>query len=199
MRERILSSYDIQSDDTHVTMMDKNAKNGSRKSYLWVYLGDEGEAVFDFTRVAFLGARSGEGPEKFLKGYQGYLQADAYSGYDRMFKNTEMIEVACWAHARRKFFDAKEWHETECAEMLTMIGALYQIEREAKERKLTFDEREKLRLDESIPILDKIKRRLDFKENKILPKSPFHEAIQYCKNQWTALTPRGWKEAREKT
>lgn len=183
MHKRVLLSYAIQSDDTPITVLDKNAKGGSRRGYLWVYLGDEGEAVYDATR-----ARSGEGPEKFLKGYQGYLQVDAYSGYDAIFRKGEVVEVGCFAHARRYFYEAKDVHPRESEDVLGMIRDLYEVEREAKERNLSFEVREKLRKEKTLPVLEKLKRWLDQHKDKILPKSPLGEAIHYALKQWIALT-----------
>lgn len=164
-------------------MLDKNAKGGSRRAYLWVYLGDEGDAVFDFTLT-----RGGEWPRKFLAGYQGYLQADAYQGYDSIFTDTLVVEVGRMAHARRRFFDAKDVDPKESEEALSIIGELYEIERVAKDKRMTFAEREALRREKSISILHKWRRWLDQKEPMILPKSPLGEAIGYARRQWRALT-----------
>ena len=96
-----------------------------------------------------------------------------------------MIEVACWAHARRKFFDAKESDGRRAAEMLAMVRELYAVEDAAKT--LDDDARRELRQQESVPILHRIKAWLDAQQAVVLPRSAMGQAIQYALNQWAAL------------
>jgi transposase len=77
---QIRASRKIHTDDTHITvLMPGREPIGSRRGYMWVYIGDKGDVVFEYTH-----SRKRDGPESFLKGYRGYLQADAFSGYDRI-------------------------------------------------------------------------------------------------------------------
>ena len=104
-----------------------------------------------------------------------------------------MTEVACWAHARRKFYDAQDSDETRAREMLALIGELYAIEREAK----SADDAERLTLrqEKSVPVLEEIKTWLDTEQHQVLPRSPMAKAITYAQNQWDALntyTPQGF-------
>ena len=96
-----------------------------------------------------------------------------------------MIEVACWAHARRKFFEAKETDGRRAAEMLAMVRELYAVEDAAK----TFDDdaRRELRRAQSVPILARIKAWLDAEQQIVLPRSAMGQAIGYALNQWNAL------------
>jgi hypothetical protein len=149
---------------------------------LWTYLGD---AEHPYTLFDFTPTRSREGPEEWLDGYQGYLQADAFSGYDAMFKLGHVIEVACWAHARRKFFEAKSTDAPRAHQMLAFIGQLYDIERKAKE--LDDDRRLSLRQEVSSPILNQIGTWLDDNARSALPKSPIGQAIAYARSNWAAL------------
>ena len=183
LRERVLVSYVIQSDDTPITVIDRNAKGGSRREYLWCYLGDEGDTVIDCTAT-----RGRDGPSRMLHGYQGYLQADAYSGYHEVLATEEIVEVGCWAHARRYFIEAEALHPQECAQVLSRIRAMYAIEAHANERCLTFAEREALRIEKAKPILGEIHGWLLAHKDRILPKSPLGEAIGYAVRQWGALT-----------
>ena len=98
MTERIRQSQVIHTDDTTVPIQSPGAKQ-CRKGRIWCYLGDEANpyTVYDYTPN-----RSRDGPAKWLKGYEGYLQADAYGGYDGIFHSQNVTEVACWAHARQK-------------------------------------------------------------------------------------------------
>jgi hypothetical protein len=96
MREVVLTSKAVQTDDTPVPVLDRELTR-TRTGRIWTYVGDRHGPyiVYDYTSN-----RSREGPEEFLRGYCGYLQADAYAGYDAMFKNPKryLTEVACWAH-----------------------------------------------------------------------------------------------------
>lgn len=96
-----------------------------------------------------------------------------------------MTEVACWAHARRKFYDAQDSDEQRARQMLSLIAELYAVEREAKEADDAV--RLSLRQSRSMPMLDRIKTWLEAEHQVLLPRSPMATAITYAKNQWTAL------------
>jgi hypothetical protein len=113
------------------------------------------------------------------------LQADAYGGYDGIYHAQGVTEVACWAHARRKFYDAQDSDARRAAEMLALIGELYAVEREAKDA--TPEARVALRQARSVSVLAQIKSWLDREGEVVLPRSPLAAAIGYAKNQWTAL------------
>ncbi len=140
--------------------------------------------MYDYT-----GNRSREGPDQFLKDYRGYLQADAYPGYDAIYKDPkrEIIEVCCWAHARRRFYDAQTSDLCRTSVVLAYLGLLYEVEREARDRKLNAVERLALRQTKSRPLLDDIKAYLEAEKLKMLPKSPVGEAIDYTLSNWQAL------------
>ena len=181
MTERVRQSQVIHTDDTTVPIQSPGAKQ-CRKGRIWCYLGDEANpyTVYDYTP-----SRSRDGPAKWLSSYEGYLQADAYGGYDGVFHTQNVTEVACWAHARRKFYDAQDSDEERTTQMLALIGQLYQIERESKE--LTGALRLAVRQERSVPILAKIKTWLDTEQEIVLPRSPMATAITYAQNQWNAL------------
>jgi transposase len=181
MAERVRQSRAIHTDDTPVPIQSPGAKQ-CRKGRIWCYLGDEANpyTVYDYTPN-----RQRDGPAKWLTGYEGYLQADAYGGYDGVFHTQNVTEVACWAHARRKFYDAQDSDEQRSTQMLALIGELYQIERESKE--LTGALRLAVRQERSLPVLEKIKTWLDAEGEIVLPRSPMATAITYAQNQWAAL------------
>ena len=116
MKAEVLKSRVIQTDDTTVPVLDRRLDR-ARTARLWVYLGDRDHpyAVYDYTAD-----RSRDGPEKFLGDYRGYLQADAYSGYDRIYSRG-VVEVGCFAHARRKFYDARTSDPERAHEALARI------------------------------------------------------------------------------
>jgi transposase len=182
LAERIRQSRVIHTDDTPVPIQSPGAKQ-CRKGRIWCYLGDEANpyTVYDYTPNW-----SRDGPAQWLAGYEGYLQADAYGGYDGVFHTQHVTEVACWAHARRKFYDAQDSDEDRAMQMLSLIGQLYQIERESKE--LSDALRLAVRQERSVPILEKIKTWLDAEQQVVLPRSPMATAITYAQNQWAALT-----------
>ena len=156
----------------------------TRTARFWVYVGDarNPHTVYDFTP-----SRSRDGPEKFLGSFSGYLQADAYAGYNRLLAGPNVIEVACWAHTRRKFFDAKLTAPKESHEALARISQLYKIERHAKKEQLTSDQRCHLRQEKSVPLLDEFGVWLENQRNRVLPKSPIGQATSYALSNWQAL------------
>jgi len=182
MIARVKQSRVIHTDDTPVPIQSPGQKQ-CRKGRIWCYLGDAANpyTVYDYTP-----SRQRDGPTTWLAGYAGYLQADAYGGYDGIFSGgSGATEVACWAHARRKFYDAQDSDGRRATQMLALVGELYAIEREAKET--DEDTRRALRQERGAPILAQIKTWLDAESEVVLPRSPMATAITYAKNQWTAL------------
>ena len=178
----VLASRVIHSDDTRITVLDPSHPGGSRPGYLWVYGGTEGDLVYDFTP-----SRSRDGPLAFISDWQGYFQADAYSGYDELFRTGRVVEVGCWAHARRRFFEAVKTAIESATLVMGLIRRLYAIEREAKTRELGVDDRCALRQERSQPILDRLGETLVDLGRRHLPKSPMGDAIGYARRQWGAL------------
>ena len=176
-----LKSKKIHTDDTSVPVLDPSLGQ-TRRGRLWVYLGHEphDHIVFDYTP-----SRERDGPASFLEGYSGYLQADAYSAYDGIYAGGEVIEVACWAHARRKFIENMSVERGDPFTALAFISQLYQVEREAKE--MTSRERRDFRQEHALPVLAAFKEWLDEKARLYLPKSEMAKAIGYVQRQWDAL------------
>jgi len=181
MKQLILQSKIINTDDTPVPILD-GSRTQTRKGYLWAYIGDKRIVVFDYTPT-----HSRDGPVAFLGGYAGFVQADAYQGYDAFFENGDATEVGCWAHTRRKFYDARTTDPRRAHEMLALIGKLYDVEREAKQNELDASAVKELRQQHSKPILAKISPRLEDWSIEVLPKSPIGQAVGYARGQWEAL------------
>ena len=182
MHEKILQSPKINTDDTRIPIKSKKRRGSTYNGYLWVYVDDKHNVVFDFTPT-----RSREGPLKFLGKYSGYVQADAYSGYDEFFRKSNATEVGCNDHARRKFDYALDTDPVRAARMLVLWGRLYDIERKAKDENYSSAQLLEARQKEAGPILAEIKTVLDEYKNQVLPKSPIGKAITYSLNQWEAL------------
>jgi transposase len=184
MKEVLFQSKVIGTDDTGVKVLDKKLPF-ARTGRIWPYCGDKDHPVilYDYTPT-----RERAGPEQFLEGYRGYLQADAYGGYDAFFKDPArgLIEVGCWTHARRYYHKALESDQPHMGPALLLIGQLYQVEKQA--RPLAADDRLELRQLQSLPILEKLHAYLLDMELELLPKSPGGRAVRYTLKNWTALT-----------
>jgi transposase len=181
-KELVLRSPVLWTDDTPVTLL-SSGPAGSRQGRFWTYIAAQHPySVYDFTE-----SRSRDGPASFLRKFQGYLHADAYSGYDHIYlgSNEAIIEVVCWAHARRKFFDAINSSPREVHQLLEWIRQLYDVEERARE--LSADARCAMRAAEAAPILDRLGTRLAELEKRVLPKSVLSKAVWYARNQWQAL------------
>ena len=199
---RILKQTVLWTDDTPVMFFDRNGKpvhgkkgNSSlRRGRFWPYIarGDAPYTVFDFTI-----SRDRDGPLSMLSGWAGYLQADAYSGYDPVIhqSNGLIMEVACWAHARRYFEQALTNDSKVCGLVLEWVRQLYDIEDRALP--LSDDERLALRQSESVPILRRMGEWLKVDDEAVLakkalpdgvlPKSSTGKAVRYLLNNWKAL------------
>ncbi len=181
-KELVLQSPVLWTDDTPVTVL-IGGEEGSRQGRFWTYIGEQHPySVYDFTE-----SRARDGPASFLKGFEGYLHADAYGGYDHIYlgSNNSILEVACWAHARRKFFDATGSSPREAHQVLEWVSQLYDIEDRARES--SDQARQSLRKQEANPVLDRIEAYLAELEPRALPKSALGKAVSYARNQWQAL------------
>jgi transposase len=182
-RQLTIQSGVLWTDDTSVRVL-VGGKAGSRLGRFWTYVGDDEHpySVYDFTL-----SRNRDGPQHFLRTFRGYLHADAYAGYDAIFlgSGSPIVEVACWAHARRKFFDARPNYPREAHQVLEWIGQLYDIEDRA--RSLSITARRELRQREAEPVLDKLEVYLAQLAAMVLPKSALAKGVNYARNQWAAL------------
>lgn len=183
LKKQILNTSYLMSDDTSLKVQDKKKKGKTHKGYFWVYYDPLWPAVyFDYRK-----GRGAEGPQDMLENFSGYLQCDGYAVYDEYQKREDITLIGCFAHARRKFFDARFSDAKRANEMLDLIGKLYKIERKAKDGVLDFKDRHELRHKEASPILKDIKDWLDEQYPKVLPKSGIGGAIAYSLNQWPRL------------
>jgi len=179
LRKEVLASDVVHTDDTPVTLA-QSREGGSRQARVWVYLNREGRHWYEFTE-----SRKRDGPARVFRDFTGYLQADAYGGYDRLFLPGGATEVACWAHVRRKFVDAEPTDPVLAKAAVDRIRALFQIEEAAKE--LDDAARRELREQKARPLLEELLAWLELIDTQVLPKSPLGQAIGYARNQWPAL------------
>ena len=183
LKASVLESDVIFTDDTVIPLQVKG--NGKvKKARLWVYLrGGPGPplTVYDFSRD-----RRKKRPLEFLVGYQGYIHADAYSGYDELFKKDGVIEVGCWAHARRMFDKALSSRAQEATDILSRIAQLYHhVETPCAEMEVK--ERYRYRLEHAPPILEDLFAKIKDLKAHTIPSEPLRKAVDYALNQRKAL------------
>ena len=193
--EHTLNAPRLHTDDTTMPLIE-GGRGRTRTARLWGYLGAGARrnaanewvehapaVVFEFTE-----SRESKHPVKFLKDYQGYLQADAYSGYDVLYASGRVTEVGCLAHCRRKFFEIAKTQTTPglAAEAVAWIAKLYRIESAIRSRPP--DEKLAVRQAESVPVLSDFRVWLEGHYPKLLPQGPLGVAFGYALNHWRALT-----------
>ena len=179
----ILESNYLHADETPAKVLDKNKKGTTHRGYYWVYHNSiDGLVWFDYQE-----SRGREGPIEILKDFKGYLQTDGYAVYD-FFKEKEDVAVLhCMAHARRKFFEAKDNDKDTAEHALDKIRLLYDIERKAKEQQLDAGEILELRQREAVPLLESLGIWMKEAYIKSLPKSAIGKALGYSIQRWPEL------------
>ncbi len=183
MHANLLGASYIQADETIVPVQMHDGRGADHQAYLWQYGSPGGETVFDFQ----LG-RGRDGPAKFLKGWSGILQTDGYQAYDTS-GGPGLIQVGCWAHARRKFVDAVKVNPQDGAAvaMVTRMDALFLVDRHAREQDLNAQERVALRREHAEAWVDEIHAECRKLRAQLLPKSSLGEAVNYTLNMWPKL------------
>lgn len=178
LRREVTAATYLHTDDTPVTVLDD--RGGSFKGRLWTYLDPLGrQVVFDATAT-----HERAGPEAFLATFQGALHADAYAGYDALYRSGRVREIGCWAHARRRFVEAL-MTDPQAARIVALVQQLYDIERAAAD--LDVEARRARRQEQSVPLLARIEAVRQDLARTVLPKSPLGDALRYLTNQWPAL------------
>jgi transposase len=179
LRREVVGADIVHTDDSPVTMLEDSAGR-ARQGRVWIYRDTQGRCFFDFTE-----SRSRDGPQRILGDYAGYLVADAFPGYDKFFTHGTAREVACWAHARRKFVLAESSEPDLAREALARIGELYGIEKTGRE--LEPSARRALRQQESLPRLDALRAWFAVTRPTVLDKGALGQAIDYALANWAAL------------
>ena len=178
----------LQVDETPIKVLESNKKGACHQGYYWVYHNPINRIVlFDYRPT-----RGSPAPRSMLEDFQGYLQTDGYSAYNKIGSKTGVRHLWCWAHARREFEGALTNDRSRAETALWYIQKLYAIERRARKENLTPQQRKKLRLTEAEPVLDEFGQWLtdQLTTNKVLPKSSIGGAIQYTLARWDGL--RAW-------
>ena len=189
LQRYVFATSKLHADDTPIDVLAPG--NGKTKQgRLWVYTRDDrpaGAAEAPAVWFRYSADRKGIHPQTHLKDYAGVLQADAYAGYNLIYGSGRVLEAACWAHARRKFYDIHAAQPTPITTyVLAQIGELYKIE--AGIRGSPPERRREVRQECSKPIIEALNAWLSDQLSTLSRKSMTAEAIGYAMNQWQALT-----------
>lgn len=185
IEKRVLAATVVRTDATGLKVLDPKSPDHIERGSIWAYVGDDRDVLFKYTETG----AGATGPWKLLAGRTGYVQADAASVHDRLFNGraAAAIEVGCWAHARRRFFQLKD---TDCraAYPLKQIARMYRVERLATLRDAAPEQRLALRQRWTVPILERLHDWLVNTAACEPPSSALAKAAQYAVNHWQALT-----------
>ena len=184
MRRELLDGTYIQADETTVDVQLHDGRGRNHQAYLWQYGRPGGGVVFDFR----LG-RGREGPKNFLGRFEGILQTDGYSAYERV-GGPGMVHAVCWAHARRKFFEAAKLNPGDAAatRIVARIDELFGVDARAREGNLGHAARHALRLERAAPLLETIRGEVEAARDASLPSSALGKAANYTLSLWPKLT-----------
>lgn len=182
-KKKLLVSDYLMADETPIPVLSEDKPGSTHRGYLWVYYDPVNKLVcFDYKQ-----SRGREGPKSFLKEFTGYLQSDGYSAYKELGPPGKITHLACMAHARRKFEHSLSNDKKKAEKALTWIGALYDIEREARNADLSFDIIKELRQKKAVPILKEFEEWLLDQVPVVLPKSAIGAAVNYTLDLWPRL------------
>lgn len=189
VRRYVMNTPKLHADDTPVPVLAPGLGK-TKTGRLWTYVRDNrpaGDPSPPAVWFAYSPDRKGEHPQQHLEKYRGSLQADGYAGFEALYVGGEIVEIGCWAHVRRKFYDLFVAHKSPVAkEALERIGQLFDIEREIRGR--SPDERVAIRKTRARPLLDSLHAWLQDIKTKLSRTSTTHQAVNYALNAWTALT-----------
>jgi len=192
VRRYVMANDKVHGDDTPVKVLAPGTGK-TRTGRLWVYVRDDRPAGDQAPRAAWFAYsadRGGEHPQEHLRGFRGALQADAYAGWPKLYATGRVQEVACWAHARRPwwdlFLDSKRDADCVAAEALRRIRALYEIEEQIRGQPP--EVRKAQRQARAGPLLEALQTWLQALLPRVSVKSDIAQAIGYSLNRWKALT-----------
>ena len=189
LRRHVMSATKLHTDDTPVPVL-APGRGKTKTGRLWTYVRDDrpwGDQTPPAVWYAYTPDRKGEHPQAHLSAFRGTLQADAYPGYEGIYKGGRVREALCMSHVRRPFFDLYEAHKSAVAkEALERIAALYAIEEAIRGR--SAEERRAVRNEHSKPLLESLKKWFEETLGKLSKKSDTTRAINYALDRWEALT-----------
>jgi len=191
IEKHVLAAERIHADDTTVPVL---AKGKCTTGRLWTYVRDDrpfGGSAAPAALFHYSPNREGEHPERHLASYSGLMQADAYGGYNALYaegrKPGPILEAACWAHGRRKFFELADLQKAPLAiEAVRRIDELFAIERDVNGKPP--DERRAMRQHRSRPLVEALEAWLRQERRALSSKSPMAKAMDYSLKRWPAFT-----------
>jgi len=191
MKRDLLAGNYIQADETYVGVQTREKKGENHTAYFWQYSAPGKGVVFDFEMT-----RSKEVPKAFFKDYGGILHTDGYAAYEKDVGTEDLIHACCMAHSRRKFIEAIKVQtkahaaDAKLERVVTLMDGLFAIDREAREQKLSLEDRHTLRQERVPAILAELHVLLLAMQasGTILPKSIAGNAISYTLKRWEKLT-----------
>jgi transposase len=179
--KKLLENDYLQADESPIKVLESEKKGATHQGYQWVYRDPlKGIVVFQYRK-----GRGSNGPKEMLANHQGYLQTDGYIVYDKIAKSGNFKLVGCWAHARRKFFEALNFDHSRSEFVLEKIKKIYFHEKQCKD--FTAEVRKKYRLKNVAPLMNELHDWAEEEQYKVLPKSPIGKAIGYFLKQWGKL------------
>jgi transposase len=183
LKAEILQSGYLHADETPIKVLDNDKKGKSHRGYFWVYNNSPGKLVF----FDYQEGRGESGPQGILKDYKGYLQTDGYQVYDPFGRKEGVTLLHCMAHARRYFVEAQDNDAERASYALDRFQQLYAVERNCREKGLTYEERKEMRCKEAVPVLEELGRWMKEQYTETFPKSPIGKALAYSIERWERL------------
>jgi transposase len=184
MRLELINGSYIQADETPVPVQMQDGRGKHHQGYLWQYGRPGGSVVFDFRL-----SRGRDGPKQFLGKFDGVLQTDGYAAYDHI-GGPNMVHAACWSHVAIHFRKVLELNPKDrlATPIVEHIHDLFAIDSEARQRALSLEARQGLRLENAKPLLEVIRKQIETARAMALPASALAKACNYTLNLWEKLT-----------
>jgi len=179
LKEKILDSNYIQVDESPIKVQDSDKKGKTHQGYQWVYHSPQDKLIlFNYRR-----GRGMQGPKELLGDYQGILQCDGYTVYDKIGRTPGITLAGCLVHVRRKYVEAKDSDKARADYALEIFKQIYAHESKAKES----EDRKAYRETYVLPLLMQLKEWINKESIKVLPKSLIGKAMSYTLKQWDKL------------
>ena len=180
---QVLQSHYLNVDETTIKVLDKDKKGATHQGYYWVYYDTKRKLVlFDYQP-----GRGALYPQAMLHKFKGYLQSDGYDAYETFDKVEGITTLCCWAHARRKCYEAKNYDNVNAERILMQIQQLYKIEAHCRDVSFTPEQIKNYRHEHALPVLKELEQLLKELLIKSLPSSPLGKAISYTLKRWNKL------------
>jgi transposase len=181
-KKTVLSTKYLSGDETTIRVLDEEKKGSTHQGYFWAYYDTAHKLVlFEYQK-----GRAARYPKELLQEFKGYLLSDGYEAYSQFDDMPNITTHNCWAHARRKFYDAQNFDKEKCEAVLSLISKLYDVERQHKES--TTEQRKHARQEQSVVLLENLHTLLMQYNHESIPNTPLYKAIQYTLTRWQKLT-----------